>query len=1235
MGQDQFALPKLPASNRNHHQHFGIAADQLTRKKLQVLLHLITADLKTRGTKTPHVFLPFRSRVDDSKLEQFLQSVFPGGKLIDMSKTSLVKLLLKSFDEFTLICGLKYLWCRLPNNEVVGWNVYLEFKRRERDAGYPKDAFLTLMPKCLSSSSHASIVYDFLDLMIGIATNSQYNHLSGRKIAKMASVWAFNSTPHSSSAFYDATATRENSFMDGLSTWELTCNGLFHLLLAFLRAMLPDTESDTLKLPKTLQSLLVTNSYPPPDKLPSMKSVITIPCVQIRSTKRCADPYELISKVRQNLRFDKKDKFISIENYTILKNIFQKDSTNEIVSTLTEESRRVLSRLTATPIHSDYGIYPGWANMSAPQDPNIPMYTEVTISNVSLQDYYIWTWLSSLGSDQSDALKSLFGRSIVVEAGLRGFQKWLILSEVTMSEDDYLTNFKDFEHSPRLMARSPIPQEKSLPPPPSSAERAGHTLPKSSLLPDVSFKDDQFSVDGLSESSLGYQKYMASLDEERSIANEATKKIQAQKPKFAQRPRPPPLDDDHANEVDLQNLQILEPVIPRRSPERYTEQEHPEFQTYRAYAQKDPEVYHSRERLEIQEPFETYKTPFDQPDGRVDTEPYDDYYIPGQSRNLATNRDHSPNRYPANSQNYQQPQENLHTSQSPHEQQYLERPGHETQYVSQPPREEKFSLNDVYGYDNDYDVQNRSHHDVHEANYVKNPYTASNGTNRNTTQGQSEFAFVNPEHADEPSQARTSNLGHHKNEALPPHLSKSEAEFQTENHPHYQLEDQFVQPEIQLEYRPEFGSGEVEEKKKKKKKKRSKKPVDYFPMEGIPNGPPPPLPSMDEIPNGPPPPLPPMNNNGHPPPVPSKTDTSIPGESQYSSDQQIAQQSQDLSYNGYSANNVDARYNEYQSMRPPQAQLSSHLSPQVQPRIASGSALPNKMHLNPNMFGAHQDSSDPLLVSSYYHTPTGNSPTNSQYYTPTGNQSQVPMTKSPTPAIGLAQPIPPTQQLQPQSDSQFTVGLPNRHAQQRPMAHSQDQHHQMMSHSTTHAISAPTAHTQHQVPTQHMNHQQSGGQQNQAIPHHHTPPQVPAAQISQYPVHHAPYGQPPNHQQGQIPPGQIPPGQMPVQASQGQMPPGPIQGQQPYQVAPGAPAPQYYYPPPPQGYYPPPQGYGYPVYYPPPQGYYPPPQQKAKPRPTASDLAMRGMPPSGKFNKNTKTNKASMRAALQGGEFGI
>ncbi|SGZ53839.1 CIC11C00000004746 [Sungouiella intermedia] len=321
MGQDQFALPKLPASNRNHHQHFGIAADQLTRKKLQVLLHLITADLKTRGTKTPHVFLPFRSRVDDSKLEQFLQSVFPGGKLIDMSKTSLVKLLLKSFDEFTLICGLKYLWCRLPNNEVVGWNVYLEFKRRERDAGYPKDAFLTLMPKCLSSSSHASIVYDFLDLMIGIATNSQYNHLSGRKIAKMASVWAFNSTPHSSSAFYDATATRENSFMDGLSTWELTCNGLFHLLLAFLRAMLPDTESDTLKLPKTLQSLLVTNSYPPPDKLPSMKSVITIPCVQIRSTKRCADPYELISKVRQNLRFDKKDKFISIENYTILKNI--------------------------------------------------------------------------------------------------------------------------------------------------------------------------------------------------------------------------------------------------------------------------------------------------------------------------------------------------------------------------------------------------------------------------------------------------------------------------------------------------------------------------------------------------------------------------------------------------------------------------------------------------------------------------------------------------------------------------------------------------------------------------------------------------------------------------------------------------------------------------------------------------------------------------------------------------
>ncbi|OBA23400.1 DUF1708-domain-containing protein, partial [Metschnikowia bicuspidata var. bicuspidata NRRL YB-4993] len=457
-------LPVLPAMHERNHQL--ISDSQLTRRKLQGLLHIMTAELKARGTKTPHIFLPFRSRVDDTKLNLLLRRIFPGGVMVDTSQKAIVRTILNDFDEFTLICGLKYLWCRLPNSEIIGWPVYLEFKRKEHEAGYPKDAFLTIMPKCLLSSSHASIVYDFLDLMISIASNSQYNHLNGRKVAKMASIWAFRSRPSSTSAFYDATLISERDFLDGLEAWKQMCNGLFHLLLSFLRAMLPDTEADTLNLPKTLQSLLITNSYPPPENSNSVKSVITIPCVSVRSTRKSKDPYELISKVRRSLSFDKKDFFLSIENFTILKNIFQKPSTADIVSTFSEESRRVISRLTADPIPSEFGLYPGWAQESLDlEEPDIPLYSEVRITSVTLQDYFIWTWLSSLGSDQTSNIKSIFGRSIVVEAGLRGFQKWMVLSETTIQPEEYISIFK----SPKKDVFADSPKKCPLPPTPKQS----------------------------------------------------------------------------------------------------------------------------------------------------------------------------------------------------------------------------------------------------------------------------------------------------------------------------------------------------------------------------------------------------------------------------------------------------------------------------------------------------------------------------------------------------------------------------------------------------------------------------------------------------------------------------------------------------------------------------------------------------------------------------------------------
>lgn len=80
--------------------------------------------------------------------------------------------------------------------------------------------------------------------------------------------------------------------------------------IGILRSMLPETNTETLKIPKTLQSLLVTTQYPPSSEHESdrglLRNFITIPCVCVSTTQPSNNPYELISKVRHSLKFDKK-----------------------------------------------------------------------------------------------------------------------------------------------------------------------------------------------------------------------------------------------------------------------------------------------------------------------------------------------------------------------------------------------------------------------------------------------------------------------------------------------------------------------------------------------------------------------------------------------------------------------------------------------------------------------------------------------------------------------------------------------------------------------------------------------------------------------------------------------------------------------------------------------------------------------------------------------------------------
>lgn len=594
-------LPSLPpaSQSRTHalpHQHqarpgprgSAVRDHQFTRKNLKAILHLITAELKVRGTKTPHIFLPFRSRIDDTKLEHFMNEIFPQGVLL-ASQHELAAVV-KHTDEFTLVCLLKYMWSRLPNNEVIGWDVYLEYKRKEQKAGYPRNAFLSIMPKCLSSPAHASIVYDFLDILISVSSNSQYNFLSGRKIAKMASIWAFNSASRLQiaktqllSPFYDATIEHDNNFMNGLAAWKETSGALFHLLLSFLRAMLPDNQKETLKLPKTLQSMLVTNSYPPNEDSDSLKALITIPCVVVRTTVPSKTPMELLSKVRNTICFDKKDAFVSVENYTILKNIFRKESTSEIISTLTEESRRILKRVTAEPIKSNFDIYPGWAPKDGNTgDKDIPLISQIKIIDVTLQDYYIWTWLSSLSSDQCCLNKRLFGRSLVVEAGIKGFEKWLIVTEDMISPREYYKSFQSVGLDPQITSKKPLTAEHthqapdaatrnhnansykfmSLPPPPVPAKDQNG----SGMLPEINFRSDDYSIDFLSDPAYSlnddFQERVVILNlptlghlspVSKNVFTNA-QPITQPKPRSHSRPPPPPIAPEYASPLTLMPL---------------------------------------------------------------------------------------------------------------------------------------------------------------------------------------------------------------------------------------------------------------------------------------------------------------------------------------------------------------------------------------------------------------------------------------------------------------------------------------------------------------------------------------------------------------------------------------------------------------------------------------------------------------------------------------------------------
>jgi len=453
------------------------------REKIKGVIHLITSELKERGADVEYIMIPFRPEQTNEKLLKFLNQLFPMGNGQPVNKKLQHKIITKT-EVWTLFQGLKYIWCRLPNSEIIGWNAYLEFKYREADKDYPQKAFLEIMPQCLESSNHASIVYDFFDLIVTLASNSKVNKMSARKISKMCAIWAFNKpskddgiASSANNLDFDSNASGgvlpkykkvNNTFQDGLAEWVPASDAMFHLLLAFLKSFVPK-DLESAKLPRALKSILFNNEYPPKDSTAyTSETILTIPLVTLYTDQFSRKPWQLLEKCNALLDFSDYDAFEAREDYALLKSLFKKKKNVEGISRkMSQESRRLMKAMSTK--HSTFQA--GWAPRKCLENIN-QLEENIQVKRVDIDDYFIWTWLSSLSYEETSEKKKIFGRSVILEFEFDGFKKWVCFQESDITLDyNSQSQLKDKKNEEKSKSRSASPAKSKKSTSSSSLER--------------------------------------------------------------------------------------------------------------------------------------------------------------------------------------------------------------------------------------------------------------------------------------------------------------------------------------------------------------------------------------------------------------------------------------------------------------------------------------------------------------------------------------------------------------------------------------------------------------------------------------------------------------------------------------------------------------------------------------------------------------------------------------------
>ncbi|CAK7274682.1 hypothetical protein SEPCBS119000_006297 [Sporothrix epigloea] len=286
-------------------------------EEIHELLKLCTAELKARALDIPFLLLPFRPTSDPSAVRTFIRHFFdqnapPAGENLQQE--------LRMTEPMVISGVVKWCWSRLQGG-VVGWDAYELFKIGEQDSQGAHSSFTTFIPLSVDNHARSSIIFSFFDLLSAIAAHGKANGFGGRKLSRMASWWAFESSG------------TDSGFEGGYKEWLKAADATSHLFFAYLRSLSPQQGIGSFAiLPMSLQKLLQETEYPP--QRPSLLQSSTNKVVMIVDTVS-PTPFALL---RRGNHFQYRDEDRALREYS---------DYDDPVEALTDECRRVLKAISS------------------------------------------------------------------------------------------------------------------------------------------------------------------------------------------------------------------------------------------------------------------------------------------------------------------------------------------------------------------------------------------------------------------------------------------------------------------------------------------------------------------------------------------------------------------------------------------------------------------------------------------------------------------------------------------------------------------------------------------------------------------------------------------------------------------------------------------------------------------------------------------------------------------------